>query len=140
MWPLLFGLRTLAGRRSGSRVAAARARKPGIWSLKASSQSCRAPGRPPACSPIAALQHRHPGVLIRQIARQIDLVRRLHIEERFGLFAHGDLRDLERIDELVGLANWKRVGVTSPSKVPSLLRFICMVSIFMTVKSHFFCT
>ena len=36
--------------------------------------------------------------------------------------------------------NWNRVGVTSPAKVPSLFRFICMVSIFMTVKIHRFCT
>ena len=34
------------------------------------------------------LQHRHPGVLVGHVARQIDLVRRLHIEERFGLVLH----------------------------------------------------
>jgi hypothetical protein len=34
----------------------------------------------------------------------------------------------------------KRVGVTSLRKEPSGLRFICMVSVFMTVKTHPFFT
>src|SRR5207244_636904 len=49
-----------------------------------------------------ALQHRQPGVLIGEVARQIDLVRRLHIEQRLSLVAHRNLRDLQRINELVG--------------------------------------
>ena len=41
-------------------------------------------------------------VLVAHVALQIDLVRRLHVEERFRLVLHRDLRDLERIDEFIG--------------------------------------
>src|SRR5205807_1240389 len=47
------------------------------------------------------LQHRHPRVLETVIALEIDLVRRLNIEQRLGLVLHGELRDLQGIDELV---------------------------------------
>src|SRR5205807_2053925 len=67
-----------------------------------------------ACKPILAaagnaagratdrrLQHRHPGILIGKISRQINLERRLYIEESFRLFTHGDLRNLQWVDEFV---------------------------------------
>src|SRR4051812_21209040 len=47
------------------------------------------------------LQHRYPCVLIGEITGQIDFERRLHVEERFRLFTHGDLRDLQGINELI---------------------------------------
>src|SRR5262249_24924587 len=47
------------------------------------------------------LQHRHPGVLVAEIVRQIYLVRRLDIEERLGPVLDRDLRDLERVNQLV---------------------------------------
>jgi len=48
------------------------------------------------------LQHRDPRHLVGEIAFQVDLRRRLDIEEGFGLVLHADLRDLERVDELFG--------------------------------------
>ena len=42
-----------------------------------------------------------PTVLVGQVARQVDLVRRLHVEQGLGLVLDADLRDLERVDELL---------------------------------------
>ena len=50
----------------------------------------------------AGLQHRHPRHLVGEVPLHVDLRRRLHVEQRLGLVLHRDLRDLQRIDELVG--------------------------------------